>query len=186
MLLYFFFIGLEKDLGVFVFSFLRMYTRHGLVSNINAFADTTFIIWSTISISAVWIVQYFSGSDMTTLVRLFNNKLIQTPGTIFTYCFSIMNGEESLSNYSPEIVAKESSAQNIALLPPIFLMHGTADYSIPSSSRFVHMLSWDVYLRQWRANRTHLPSEISWYCGKRSCPSPFALQFTENKLPLTS
>jgi prenylcysteine alpha-carboxyl methylesterase len=59
-----------------------------------------------------------------------------------------MNGEESLSSYSPEIVAKESSAQTIALLPPIFLMHGTDDYSIPSSSRFVHMPYGDVYLRQ--------------------------------------
>jgi prenylcysteine alpha-carboxyl methylesterase len=59
-----------------------------------------------------------------------------------------MNGEESLSSYSPEIVAKESSHQTIALLPPIFLMHGAADYSIPSSSRFVHMPSEDVHSRQ--------------------------------------
>ena len=59
-----------------------------------------------------------------------------------------MNGEESLSYYSPEIVAKDSSAQTIDLLPPIFLMHGTDDYSIQSSARFVHMPSADVYLRQ--------------------------------------
>ncbi|KAI4999345.1 hypothetical protein ZWY2020_003934 [Hordeum vulgare] len=48
--------------------------------------------------------------------------------------FSIMDGEESLSRYSPEIVVKESSARTIALLPRIFLMHGTDDYSIPSSA----------------------------------------------------
>lgn len=45
-----------------------------------------------------------------------------------------MDGEESLSRYSPEIVVKESSPQTIALLPPIVLMHGTDDYSIPSSA----------------------------------------------------
>lgn len=50
-----------------------------------------------------------------------------------------MEGEESLSRYSPEIVAKTSSAETIALLPLIVLMHGTEDYSIPSSARFVHI-----------------------------------------------
>nr|CAB3473711.1 unnamed protein product [Digitaria exilis] len=47
---------------------------------------------------------------------------------------SIMEGEESLSRYSPEIIAKTSSAETIALLPLIVLMHGTEDYSIPSSA----------------------------------------------------
>jgi hypothetical protein len=41
-----------------------MYTQHG-------FADTTSIIWSTISISVVWTVQYFSGSDMTMLWSIY-------------------------------------------------------------------------------------------------------------------
>nr|CAB3477737.1 unnamed protein product [Digitaria exilis] len=50
---------------------------------------------------------------------------------------SIMEGEESLSRYSPEIVAKTSSAGTIALLPLIVLMHGTEDYSIPSSARII-------------------------------------------------
>lgn len=62
-------------------------------------------------------------------------------------CFSIMEGEESLSRYSPEIVVKQSSSQTIALLPPIVLMHGTEDYSIPSSARFLLMPSADVHLR---------------------------------------
>jgi prenylcysteine alpha-carboxyl methylesterase len=52
-----------------------------------------------------------------------------------------MEGEESLSRYSPEIIAKTSSAETIALLPLIVLMHGTGDYSIPSSARFVHIPS---------------------------------------------
>jgi len=47
---------------------------------------------------------------------------------------SIMEGEESLPHFSPEIVTKKSSAEVIALLPEIVLMHGTADYSIPSSA----------------------------------------------------
>jgi prenylcysteine alpha-carboxyl methylesterase len=57
-----------------------------------------------------------------------------------------MEGEESLSRYSPEIVAKTSSAETIGLLPPIVLMHGTEDYSIPSSARFVYVTSKDVCL----------------------------------------
>ncbi|KAJ1264219.1 hypothetical protein BS78_09G246600 [Paspalum vaginatum] len=47
---------------------------------------------------------------------------------------SIMEGEESLPRFSPEIVAKKSNAEAISLLPQIVLMHGTADYSIPSSA----------------------------------------------------
>ncbi|KAF8716117.1 hypothetical protein HU200_026389 [Digitaria exilis] len=47
---------------------------------------------------------------------------------------SIMEGKESLPHFSPEIIAKKSSAEAIALLPQIVLMHGTADYSIPSSA----------------------------------------------------
>jgi len=57
-----------------------------------------------------------------------------------------MEGEESLSRYSPEIVVKTSSAETIGLLPLIVLMHGTEDYSIPSSARFVHVSSKDVCL----------------------------------------
>jgi prenylcysteine alpha-carboxyl methylesterase len=48
-----------------------------------------------------------------------------------------MEGEESLPHYSPEIVAKKLSAETISLLPQIVLLHGTADYSIPSSARFI-------------------------------------------------
>lgn len=55
-----------------------------------------------------------------------------------------MEGEESLSRYSPEIVAKTSSAETIALLPLIILMHGTEDYSIPSFARFVHIPSTNI------------------------------------------
>jgi prenylcysteine alpha-carboxyl methylesterase len=47
-----------------------------------------------------------------------------------------MEGEELLPRFSPEIVAKKSSAEAIALLPQIILLHGTKDHSIPSSARF--------------------------------------------------
>jgi prenylcysteine alpha-carboxyl methylesterase len=53
-----------------------------------------------------------------------------------------MEGEESLPRFSPEITAKKSSAEAIALLPHIVLMHGTADYSIPSSARFDYSYFW--------------------------------------------
>nr|XP_029121506.1 probable isoprenylcysteine alpha-carbonyl methylesterase ICMEL2 isoform X3 [Elaeis guineensis] len=49
---------------------------------------------------------------------------------------SIMEGEENLRRYSPEVVVRGSSfRQAIPLLPYIILFHGTADYSIPSSAR---------------------------------------------------
>lgn len=50
--------------------------------------------------------------------------------------FQYNGGEESLPRFSPETVAKKSSAEAIALLPQIVLMHGTEDHSIPSSARF--------------------------------------------------
>lgn len=79
------------------------------------------------------------------------------------YNFSIMEGEESLSRYSPEIVAKTSSAETIALLPLVVLMHGTEDYSIPSSSRFVHIPSIDVCLENWRENQVNLEFWLTWF-----------------------
>lgn len=47
-----------------------------------------------------------------------------------------MEGEESLRRYSPEVMVQDPNVRNaVALLPPIILFHGTADYSIPSDSR---------------------------------------------------
>lgn len=51
-----------------------------------------------------------------------------------------MEGEENLRRYSPEVVVRGPSVrQAIPLLPRIILFHGTADYSIPSSARFVSL-----------------------------------------------
>ncbi|XP_024524026.1 probable isoprenylcysteine alpha-carbonyl methylesterase ICMEL2 isoform X2 [Selaginella moellendorffii] len=45
---------------------------------------------------------------------------------------SVMEGEESLPRFSPELVVKRKDFQPwIHLLPPAMLFHGTADYSIP-------------------------------------------------------
>lgn len=54
-----------------------------------------------------------------------------------------MEGEESLPIYSPEVMVKDPSARNaVSLLPPIYLFHGTADYSIPSDARSLSHLAY--------------------------------------------
>uniref|UniRef100_A0A453F498 protein-S-isoprenylcysteine alpha-carbonyl methylesterase n=1 Tax=Aegilops tauschii subsp. strangulata TaxID=200361 RepID=A0A453F498_AEGTS len=86
------------------------------------------ISWSVTQIKAYFGLS--GGYNIHNLVDHFHQRGLNR--SIF---LSIMDGEESLSRYSPEIVVKESSARTIALLPHIFLMHGTDDYSIPSSAR---------------------------------------------------
>uniref|UniRef100_A0ACD5W1Y1 Uncharacterized protein n=1 Tax=Avena sativa TaxID=4498 RepID=A0ACD5W1Y1_AVESA len=85
------------------------------------------ISWSVTQIKAYFGLS--GGYNLRSLVDHFHQRGLNR--SIF---LSIMNGEESLSYYSPEIAAKESSPQTITLLPPIYLMHGTDDYSIPSSA----------------------------------------------------
>ncbi|XP_047059890.1 probable isoprenylcysteine alpha-carbonyl methylesterase ICMEL2 [Lolium rigidum] len=85
------------------------------------------VSWSVTQIKAYFGLS--GGYNLHNLVDHFHQR-----GLYRSIFLSIMNGEESLSSYSPEIIAKESSPQTVALLPPIFLMHGAADYSIPSSS----------------------------------------------------
>lgn len=48
---------------------------------------------------------------------------------------SIMEGEESLPRFSPEVMVQDPSVTGaVHLLPQIILFHGTGDYSIPSSA----------------------------------------------------
>ncbi|XP_073301374.1 probable isoprenylcysteine alpha-carbonyl methylesterase ICMEL2 [Primulina huaijiensis] len=55
-----------------------------------------------------------------------------TRGLYRSIFLSIMEGEESLRRYSPEVMVQDSNFRDaVALLPPIHLFHGTADYSIP-------------------------------------------------------
>ncbi|KAE9451091.1 hypothetical protein C3L33_17025, partial [Rhododendron williamsianum] len=47
----------------------------------------------------------------------------------------IMEGEQSLRRFSPEVVVQDPSIRNaVSLLPPTILFHGTADCSIPSDA----------------------------------------------------
>ncbi|TYJ05352.1 hypothetical protein E1A91_A12G158200v1 [Gossypium mustelinum] len=48
---------------------------------------------------------------------------------------SIMEGEESFEQFSPEVRIKDPRNREAAsFLPPIKLFHGTSDYSIPSDA----------------------------------------------------
>ncbi|KAL6842635.1 hypothetical protein ACP4OV_027479 [Aristida adscensionis] len=87
------------------------------------------VSWSVTQIKAYFGLS--GGYNIHSLVDHFHER-----GLYRSLFLSIMEGEESLSRYSPEIVAKKSKAETIALLPLIVLMHGTDDYSIPPSARF--------------------------------------------------
>ncbi|KAH7852678.1 hypothetical protein Vadar_027808 [Vaccinium darrowii] len=48
---------------------------------------------------------------------------------------SIMEGAQSFRRFSPEVMVQEPDIRNaVSLLPPVFLCHGTGDYSIPSDA----------------------------------------------------
>ncbi|XP_058227504.1 probable isoprenylcysteine alpha-carbonyl methylesterase ICMEL1 [Rhododendron vialii] len=48
---------------------------------------------------------------------------------------SIMEGEQSFRRFSPEVMVQEPDIKNaVSLLPAVFLIHGTGDYSIPSDA----------------------------------------------------
>lgn len=56
-----------------------------------------------------------------------------------------MEGDESLQQFSPEILIEDPSARNaVPLLPHIVLFHGTEDFSIPADSRYETSLSWKI------------------------------------------
>ncbi|KAJ9147392.1 hypothetical protein P3X46_029558 [Hevea brasiliensis] len=87
----------------------------------------------TISWSVSQIKGYFGlsgGYNLCKLVDHFNNR-----GLYRSLFLSIMEGEESLQLFSPEVRVQDLSFKDaVSLLPPITLFHGTADYSIPSTS----------------------------------------------------
>nr|CAD1834225.1 unnamed protein product [Ananas comosus var. bracteatus] len=85
-----------------------------------------------ISWSVSQIKTYFGlsgGYNMSNLVDHFHER-----GLYRRIFLSIMEGEQALWRFSPEIVVKEASVKAISLLPPIILFHGTDDYSIPPSA----------------------------------------------------
>ncbi|CAK9317900.1 unnamed protein product [Citrullus colocynthis] len=92
--------------------------------------------WSVSQIKA-----YFGLSGGYNLLKLVDH--FDSRGLYRSVFLSIMEGEESLSQFSPEIRIQDPSISDVVpSLPPFVLFHGTGDYSIPSdaSETFVETL----------------------------------------------
>lgn len=92
--------------------------------------------WSVSQIKAYFGLS--GGYNMLKLVDHFHGR-----GLYRSIFLSIMEGEEGLKRYSPEVVIKDLPIRHAAsLLPQIILFHGTGDYSIPcdASKTFVDAL----------------------------------------------
>ncbi|KAI9387164.1 hypothetical protein POPTR_010G132200v4 [Populus trichocarpa] len=83
--------------------------------------------------SVLQIKTYFGlsgGYNLFNLVDYFHSR-----GLYRSIFLSIMEGEESLRRFSPEVIVQDPNLKKaVSLLPPIVLFHGTADYSIPADS----------------------------------------------------
>ncbi|XP_023924430.2 probable isoprenylcysteine alpha-carbonyl methylesterase ICMEL2 isoform X2 [Quercus suber] len=94
------------------------------------------ITWSVSQLKAYFGLS--GGYNLLNLVDHFNNRGLYRP--IF---LSIMEGEQGLQRFSPEVQIQDKSTRDaVSRLPPITLFHGTSDYSIPSdaSKTFVDAL----------------------------------------------
>ncbi|KAI9084960.1 hypothetical protein K1719_033133 [Acacia pycnantha] len=86
------------------------------------------ISWSLSQIKAYFGLS--GGYNLLNLVDYFHSR-----GLYRRIFLSIMEGEESLRRFSPELRIQDPNVANAAsLLPPIVLFHGTGDYSIPSDA----------------------------------------------------
>ncbi|KAJ7954029.1 Isoprenylcysteine alpha-carbonyl methylesterase ICME protein [Quillaja saponaria] len=86
------------------------------------------ISWSVSQIKAYCGLS--GGYNLFNLVDYFHNR-----GLYRSIFLSIMEGEESLRRFSPELMVQDPNITNaVSLLPPMFLFHGTGDYSIPSDA----------------------------------------------------
>ncbi|GLT73120.1 hypothetical protein SLA2020_449990 [Shorea laevis] len=86
------------------------------------------ISWSVSQIKAY--IGLSGGYNLLNLVDHFHSR-----GLYRKIFLSIMEGEESLRRFSPEVMVQDTNIRRAAsLLPPIILFHGIADYSIPSDS----------------------------------------------------
>ncbi|KEH20235.1 putative alpha/Beta hydrolase [Medicago truncatula] len=82
--------------------------------------------WSLSQIKAYFGLS--GGYNLFNLVDHFHSR-----GLYRSLFLSIMEGEESLRRFSPEVMVQDPNFGNaVSLLPPIVLFHGTGDYSIPS------------------------------------------------------
>lgn len=91
-------------------------------------SDGENISWSVSQIKAYFGIS--GGYNMFNLVDHFHGR-----GLYRSIFLSIMEGMESLKQFSPEVMVQDPSIRNaVSLLPRIFLFHGSDDYSIPSES----------------------------------------------------
>ncbi|VAI90880.1 unnamed protein product [Triticum turgidum subsp. durum] len=87
--------------------------------------------WSVAQLKAYFGIS--GGYNLLNLVDHFHRR-----GLYRSVFLSIMEGEESLKKFSPEVVVKEVAARSaVSLLPHIILFHGTTDCSMPSAERLV-------------------------------------------------
>lgn len=83
--------------------------------------------------SASQIKTYFGLSGGYNILQLVDH--FHSRGLYRSIFLSIMEGEQGLRQYSPELMAQDPNTKNaVSLLPPMVLFHGTADYSIPCDS----------------------------------------------------
>ncbi|EFJ08258.1 hypothetical protein SELMODRAFT_170246 [Selaginella moellendorffii] len=86
------------------------------------------LLWSATQFKAFFGIS--GGYNLFKLVDHFHNR-----GLYRSLFLSVMEGEGSLAQHSPEIVVSSREFQPaVPLLPTMVLCHGTADYSIPHSS----------------------------------------------------
>ncbi|KAL5725939.1 putative isoprenylcysteine alpha-carbonyl methylesterase icmel1 [Ranunculus cassubicifolius] len=107
--------------------------------------------WSVSQIKAYFGLS--GGYNLMNLVDHFHGR-----GLYKSIFLSIMEGDESLRQFSPELIVQEQRFKSaVPLLPLFILFHGTADYSIPSDSskNFVDVLQ-----------RVGAKSELVLYEGK--------------------
>ncbi|KAE9614527.1 hypothetical protein Lal_00012241 [Lupinus albus] len=84
--------------------------------------------WSLSQIKAYFGLS--GGYNLYNLIDHFHSR-----GLYRSILLSIMEGEESLSRFSPEVMVQDRNFANaVSLLPPMVLFHGTGDYSIPSDA----------------------------------------------------
>ncbi|KAK4715338.1 hypothetical protein R3W88_013676 [Solanum pinnatisectum] len=79
------------------------------------------------------IKTYFGLSGGYNILKLVDH--FHSRGLYRSIFLSIMEGEQGLRQYSPELMAQDPNTKYaVSLLPPMVLFHGTADYSIPCDS----------------------------------------------------
>ncbi|KAK8550078.1 hypothetical protein V6N13_055633 [Hibiscus sabdariffa] len=84
--------------------------------------------WSVSQIKAYFGLS--GGYNLFNLIDHFHSR-----GLYRSIFLSIMEGEDSLHQFSPDVLVQDSNVKPaVSLLPPIILFHGTADFSIPADA----------------------------------------------------